>query len=562
MLVLRGNNTVTGKLVNEADGVVRLEGYGTEQFGETIQITDGVSNFGEIEFTASRANWTPSISLDVGTESLVNETTGTFNVTRGQNGSRTILGTFENLGTTTLVDTGLIFSGSGKQLHNTGTLNIAGGGLSLTADTEFRNDGTTDIAAGQELAITEGTLTPASGSVTGDGTTRLTASNLGPGTLSGGGTILVSDTSLTLDPNFKNASVLVLRSNNTVTGKLVNEADGVVRLEGYGTEQFGETIHVSDGISNFGEIEFTASRANWTPNISLDVGTASLVNEATGTFNVTRGQNGSRTILGTFENLGTTTLVDTGLIFSGSGKQLHNTGALNIAGGGLSLTTGTSFLNDGTTDIAAGQELAITEGTLTPASGSVTGDGVTRLTASTLGPGTFSGGGTILVYDTTLTLDPNFKNASVLVLRGNNTVTGKLVNEAGGIVRLEGYGTSGTGETILITDGVSNFGEIEFTASRYNYQPNITLDVGAASLVNEATGTFNVTIDRGGFENLRWIIREPRHDDVGRHRADHSIGEPSFFNAGTTDIGAGLELTLTNATLNGSGAVTGDGTVR
>ncbi len=208
-----------------------------------------------------------------------------------------------------------------------------------------------------------------------------------------GNTLLFANaTGLTLRESLVNEGTVTFRGNNTLTGKLVNEAGGIVRLEGYGTAQFGETIRITDGVSNFGEIEFTASRASWTPNLTLEVGTASLVNEATGTFNVTRGQNGSRTLLGSFENLGTTTLVDTGLIFSGSGNQLHNTGTLNIAGGGLSMTAGTKFRNDGTTDIVAGQELTITEGTLTPASGSVTGDGTTRLSESTLGPGTLSGG--------------------------------------------------------------------------------------------------------------------------------------------------------------------------
>ncbi len=100
------------------------------------------------------------------------------------------------------------------------------------------------------------------------------------------------------------------------------------------------------------------------------------------------------------------------------------------------------------------------------------------MTSAILGPGTLSGTGTVLAESTSLTLDANFKNAGFLVLRGNTTVTGKLVNEAAGTVRLEGYGTSSGGETIRIADGVSNFGEIEFTASRLNYTPNITLDVG------------------------------------------------------------------------------------
>src|SRR5581483_2520250 len=115
---------------------------------------------------------------------------------------------------------------------------------------------------------------------------------------------------------------------------------------------------------------------------NLIVASGTLTNAAGALLTVT----GADCVLGAvLDNRGTVTLASD-LTLAAAAAQHHNSGTINLAGGGLTVSqsgTAPSFTSSGAIVIGAGTTLTVTGGTFGQQAGSISGNGTLALTVTT-----------------------------------------------------------------------------------------------------------------------------------------------------------------------------------
>ncbi len=428
-------------------------------------------NAGTLEIAASFST-SRAIILNSAASTFQIDPSQTYTITSGITGS----GALNKTGTGTMVL-------SGANTYSGGTV-ISAGTLRLGAAERLLNTGALTISGGtfdlQTFSETVGVVTLASGSIVGTGTLTGSAYALQAGTVSaplGGTGALTKSTSGTL----------TLSGANTFLG---------------GTTINGGTVVVSSN-ANLGGITSGVTVNAGTLEIATSFNTGLRVftlGNAASTFQVDAGQtftvNAAIIGPGTLNKTGSGTMVLSALnLFSGG---------TNVAGGTLQLgaidrllTTAAITISGGTFDLLTFTQTA---GAVTLSSGSITGTGTGRLTASsfTLQSGTASA---ILGGNGTVTKN----TAGTVTLSGANTFTGSTTISAGTLQvnSNNALGTTASGTT------VANGAVLRLNNVNYSTAEALTINgngIGNGALTNTGTSTFagpinaatDATISAGG----------------------------------------------------------------
>jgi len=205
---------LSGCIVNSAlvnDGTLRVQRSGTwnggytSGSGSTLRVesesgiastltTAGFTNNGTLELTTSSSTNNSSLTLSSGT--LANATGSALLFSAGTGGTRTLTGQLDNAGAVT-VNAATTLTGSGADHVNegTGTLDLAGGNLTITqtgTTPSFTNTGTLTIGATRTVTVTGGEFVNAVGAtLRGNGTLNVSGStfanggNVNPGSSAG-----------------------------------------------------------------------------------------------------------------------------------------------------------------------------------------------------------------------------------------------------------------------------------------------------------------------------------------------------------------------------------------
>ena len=470
-LVAEGNCTIdspAGTFTNEGGAtlqVVRTNGVGDG----ILTVLEGFTNEGTIELASGYAYNGAILNVTNGT--LVNANTidvlagGTSSTKRQINAEIDNQGTINNYwaltvdmpgaadhvnsGTINTAGSGLAFTLTGDTFTNSGTINLTGGTLTLNSADQITNTGTgtIEIGSGRSLAVSDTTFDYQGGSISGQGTLsvsdttvnldapfsnsleQLTLSSCtcnGPGALTN--TTSMTMSACTINPPFANQGALLARGScaiNSPEDSFTNEAGATLRIDYPG--QGNGVLTVAEGFTNDGLIEL-ASGHHYAGAI-LNVSNGTLVN--TDTIDVLAGGfwSTTRQINAEIDNQGTiNTYWGTTVDKPGAADHL-NSGTINVTEGNLTVTlTDDTFTNNGTIDVSPERTLSV---------GGDYPQGATGTYAAEIGP---SGHGIMQVSETATldgTLDIVLVDSFVPEL-GSTFDVMTYAGWAGGFVDLQG----------------------------------------------------------------------------------------------------------------------------
>jgi hypothetical protein len=391
---------------------------------------------------------------------------------------------------------------------------LAGTGASAIA-VSVTSTGIVSAAVGSALAF-QGPITTLSGTITGAGTISIAG---GTATLAAGMVINAGTFAI-----YNNGTDLTLGGNETISGSFSESWGSTLSLAGHvltlaGGAQFQQlngtplisgkgtlVTKSATGISGYNPGLVIGSTAVWqnygtvTDYQSFQIGssasgTAAIVNEASGVFDLTAGgvdlNNGS-TPVSTLTNAGTLAMIANGgtgylgidvtstkLITSAATDNLEFDAQTNSIGGTISGSGQVSFANAGTTTIAGNTKIAIgtlalySRGTNLAIAGSVTDSGIFTQsdgTTLTLNVGTFTITGAAQFRQANGTPDVN--GMGTLVTKGTTT----LIN--GGTPLIVGGSIAWLNDGIANQDGYLQIGDSD------NSSASVTNVLGASFLIN------------------------------------------------------------------------------
>ena len=284
----------------------------------------------------------------------------------GTGGARSLDAQVNNQGTITLAQP-LTLAHASAAHTNSGTIDASAADFTLNQSgtaPSFTNSGTMTIGAGRTFTINGGALNQNAGTISGTGTLALTnltanfATNVtnattgfvatsvtinGPGTLinASGKTMSLKTVTIGATSGLNNQGTLIANAAVTVNGPLTTNAGSTLRLLADNTTGFS-TFTSANSFTNTGLIELTTANSNYTSTLAV-MGNRTLTNAAGATISALTGTGGSRTINALVNNQGDVT-VQGGLSSAGlqiSGAFTHS-GALNLEIGGLTAGTGYS----------------------------------------------------------------------------------------------------------------------------------------------------------------------------------------------------------------------------
>jgi autotransporter-associated beta strand protein len=451
------------------------------------------------------------------------------------------------LGTTaggTTVSSGGVLQIQGNIIVGNEALTLNGSGSSGTG--AFRNisgnnsfGGAITLGSGSTISSDAGILTLTGGISNGLNTTTFTGagaiaengviSGLGGIAKTGGGTLTLSGTNTYLGGTTMNGGTIAVSSDANLGGA----TSGVTLNAG--------TLEVITGFTTNALRLFTLGNAGSTFQVNAgQTFTVSTAITGTGTLNKT----GSGTMVLSALNLFTGgTNVAGGTLRLGAIDRLLTSGAITISGGGFDLQTFTQ-----------------SAGTVTLSSGSISGTGNGRLSASAfiLQSGTASailGGGTV-TKDTlgTVTLSGSNTytgstaiNAGTLQVNGNNalgTAASGTTVANGAVLRLNNVNYTTAEALTLNGTGIGNGGALANTgtstfAGPINAATNATINAGGGIL--NLTGGLNkngttLTIAGGGtvYITNNGITGSSPNSDLVIDDTDVIISAPSTYNGPTT----------------------------
>jgi phage baseplate assembly protein gpV len=442
--------TVTGMLT-WTGGTMNGGGRTIANGGLTISGNDGKGLDHRILDNAGTATWSGSGNIGLSGGAVWNNlASATFSA----QASATISGggtTFNNAGYLQRSATGT--TTFGLFFNNTGTLDVAGGTLTLAAGGS--NRGVDIVEAGASLAFSAGSLFVSPDAfVGGDGDVLFSGANVEMlGTYAVTASTTVSNGTVSFDAAV-NLQALTL-SGGTLTGAADVAVIGLLTwtggtMSGIGnTYAYGGMILSGNGRTLDGRTLNNAATATWTGSAGIAFLNGAVWNNLTNAVldvQSTAGANGA----GQFLNLGTI-LKTTGTGTAGLGVALNNLGTVNVGAGRLTVSNGVS--NTGSVTLGPGGTLDMGNGVYFQA------DGLTVLNGGTLIAGTvdleggvLSGPGTI---GSTATLAAVTNSARVNVgatgVTGTLTINGTYTQTAAGTLVIQvGGSTPGTDTDKLV----------------------------------------------------------------------------------------------------------------
>jgi hypothetical protein len=554
-LVVNGTSAFNGAFSNDAGATLQIQGNGTYSTA-TLSVANSFTNDGAIVLTDITSSYGATLNMPAGA-TLTNAAGATIDAAVGLAGPRTLGLELSNQGTLTL-HRDLTLSRAGAAHANSGTIDLVSGDLSITQSgttPSFTNTGTISVAAADTVKVSSGTFNYAGGSISGGGTfllssatvnatqsfsTATAALGMASATWGGSGTLTVAPaTSLlvrasTINSSLDNQGSVIVNGTSSFNGALTTAAGTLLRVEGNGTYSTG-TLTVANGFTNNGLLELTDITSSY--GATLNVTTGTLVNAASGTISATTGTLGPRTLNAQLDNQGTinvATAANQALTINRAAAVHQNSGGITIASGDITIGgAGQSFTNTGAISVAAGDTFRVTAGTFTHNGGSISGAGALQLSTAN---GAFNIAHTIasmLITSSTASFTTPQSTGATGFQFISSTINGPavLTNDLGRFLNvgastinadLDNHGT-------LLVNGTSTF--------------NGVLSTGDTSLIQVqgngtySTGTMNVA---NGFTN-RGVIE--LSDIVSSYGATLNVTSGTLTNAPGATITA---LTGTN----------------
>lgn len=488
---LSGINTYTGATTITGGKLVLVAGSSLKS---AVTLAGG-----NLDLTAS--------STATGT-ATINSLAGTNTVTLGSNtlvlsaAADTFAGTIQGAGNLTINSGTETLSGSSTYTGTTtvtaGSLVLTGAG-SLSSSSKLIVSGTFDATAVNSSTVTLVSLAGAS-----SGKVVLGAHGLVLNTASGASTAFAGVISGSQGLTVNGAGVQILSGTNTYTGGTTIGSGATLQIgsgNNTGAIFYDATTPAANGVANSGTLKFArldsstfANNISGTGNVvQAGIGTTILTgnNTYTGSTTITTGtlQIGDGTTTGSIAN--TTGIVDDGtLAFSPASGGTVTIDTAITGTGNVSIMTGTVILESdnsytGTTRIAKGATLALTDTANLTQSDSVAINGTLDLTQVTVGTklASLSGENTGVVK----------LGAQSLTLLAADTTFAGTITGAGGIILqggtqvLSGISTGYTGATVL------NGGTLSVTGSIANSA--VTVNTGASL---SGTGSVGAVTVNGG----------------------------------------------------------------
>ena len=529
---------------------------------------------GTINFSAGRLYIGGGTDL---TNATINATGGTLKLT-GTNtfNNNTTIGNAVALevyseGTQTFANASSIetdFSNAGKVIFKSGEIGVNISNSSGT--TEIAGDVTNSAAIGQNVNVTSGILTNASGgsvsgttTISSDATVLNTAgiladvTNGGTLTVSGGHTGAVTNNNSMTVSGTDNTGVGAVTNNKTlsITGGIVASVNNANAANSVATQSAGTVL---GNITNAGAYSISGGLINGTVSnsgsLTVSGGTISAVNNtATGTNGVFQ-SNGTVTSVNNTGKYDLTGGTITNYSQSTGNLYISNGASLAISNATNPLTSSVSAITGG--NVQLGEDTNNTAGTLVINNGS---ENQAKLTTAGTGSNAFSVTGANTTF-TTLT-DTNFANGSVTVGDGSTASVLNLSNN--GIIAKEVTLTvdkastmniSGTAQATINNDDTWN-GAVTVNGGK--------LELNGRADVTDNTKTFNqsagkLTIVNGG--SLTLNTSDSKIDGT----SEIILGEDTNNTAGTLVINNGLTTNQAKVITSGTGSnafsVTGENT--
>ena len=422
LIAVASPGSINGTLTTAAGSLVRVgeaPGWGG---GADLTVANGFTNLGAIEVGGDPG---AHYSLAVTSGTLVNAMGATIELKTGTAGERRLTAELDNQGTLTVaatvgrierpsadhVNSGTIAvtgnltvvpNGSGSSFTNTGAITVAsartltfdsqfsGGTLSHNAPGSISGGGTVLLFRGMSgtfnTALGIGALsllTSGSATLTSDLTTATTALKLEDNSTLGG-TVTVTNVPgqtvllarSTINTAFINQGTLIaVASPGSINGTLTTAAGSLVRVgeaPGWGG---GADLTVANGFTNLGAIEVGGDPG---AHYSLAVTSGTLVNAMGATIELKTGTAGERRLTAELNNQGTLTVAATvGRIERPSADHV-NSGTIAVTGNLTVFQSGSapSFTNTGAITVSSSRTLTSTTGTfLNAVSGVLRGTG-------------------------------------------------------------------------------------------------------------------------------------------------------------------------------------------
>lgn len=587
LLVTQGAATLNGTLTTTGNDTLRIRGapsYGTA----ALTFPGALTNTGTIELTSIGGGFTSSLTVAGG---LTNAPSGVIDILDGIGGGRTIAAELDNQGSINQHTTWTL-ARADAQHQNNGSIHVLDGQFTLTQTgtaPSFTNlpAGVIEITPGQVMAVTGGALDLTQGLLDGGmgtlRTTNVTLSftvptavarfDLGTTTVPHTVTVPAGDSLVLVDGDLNapivNNGTLIAMGAVSLGGAITTDNASVLMSRGaatYGTSN----LTVTNGFTNTGTIQLTSINGGFTSTFGVTNGT--LVNAPDGVITVSAGLGGGRTIAAQLDNQGT---VNIGALTSvNRASSAHvNSGTITL-GGNLSVTqsgTTPSFTNLGTI-VANANVLSFIGGTVDLTQGALTGtnrllvDNATYSFAvpSVTIPMTLTN--TTVPHTVTVaqgenlalvggTLNAPLATNGTVVLSGTVSLSGAVTTGTSSNLRV--LGTTGIGTAAAtIVNGFTNNGIIEIGAVGGGFTSGLSITTG--TLVNSASGSFNVTAPNGGSRSFTGaLIDNFGTINVGiTWNGNTAIDQRNsmLITAGTTTLSGALRLIAESATVVQTGA--------
>jgi hypothetical protein len=432
-------------------------------------------------------------SLGAGSMTLVNASGGLVDATGGtlrvDTGAKTITnqGTLEAVAGTLEID---------SNVTNTGTI-LAGAGGDVTIDGTVANTGLVTIGNGGTVTL-HGAITGATSKVqiAGGGTLVIDGGSLRNGTLTNaaGGIVDVVQSSGTLaSVAFSNAGTANITGNGYYGLVATLSVSGTTTLSGGGSVVLSDDSTVSTATST--QILTGVTAGDTLDNVdntivgygSLGAGQLTLINETKGTIEATTG------IL--LVNTGSVALANHGLLEANGGTLVVQTVVDDTAGGSVAAVShgtvaGVVLLDGGTlrggsitTDAASALLITSAGGTLDGTAGAVT---LAVGSQATVAPGLILTLKGPITEDGTLAVQGNGYYGSV----GRVLIGGTLTLASGALVTMADLSTVSTASATQVIAGTAAGAKLDNSALISGYG---MLGNGTLALINEVPGTIKAT---------------------------------------------------------------------
>jgi hypothetical protein len=468
--LVQGASTLTGDIESGQTLWARGAAAGSTA---TLSFAGAIENRGTLISDSIDGGYTSN----VGTADVALNNSGSFQVLPGTGGARNLTGDFTNTGSV-LIDANLRLKDG--PMVNEGSWTIQAGDL-LNFDSSMvfnQNDGTLQIDG--RFEHTNGT------------------DNFNGGTVNG--LVELIRTALTLDPNFTTPFQALVQGSSTLSGDV--EAGQILWARGSGAGSTA-TLNFAGAVENRGTLILDTTGGAHTVN----VGTADIALNNSGSLQINLGTAGARNLTG----------------------DITNTGSVSVATN-LHLKDG-PIVNDGSWTINADQKLDFDSSMV------FTQDGGTLQVDGTFfhnnGTDNFNGGtvnGRVELVKSTLVLDPNFTTPFEALVQGSSSLTGDV--ESGQTLWVRGSGAGSTA-TMSITGPTENRGTIIVDTTGGAH----TSRAGTADQPLLNSGTLTVDTGTGG---ARQLIGDLTNDGTMQFNTSTRLQDGPVINNGSFNVATGM----------------------